>query len=65
MFAPYKIVQHLADDIDRVLECHKRVFAPWRDHALVPNTNNLRSAAILRSRGSFERLANEWFAKPN
>jgi hypothetical protein len=28
------------------------VFAPGRDHAFVPNTDNLRSAAILRAAGA-------------
>jgi hypothetical protein len=65
ILAPHKIVQHLADEINRVLECDKRVFAPRRDHAFVPNTDNLHCTAVLRGRGRFEWLANEWLAKPN
>jgi hypothetical protein len=34
--------RHLADEINRVLESDKWVFAPGRDHAFVPNTDNLQ-----------------------
>jgi hypothetical protein len=47
LLKPQELIEQLADEIDRVLERHKRVFAPWCANALVTAAPNPNWTAVI------------------